>query len=63
MQKSVTLNDLRPVALTSLVVKSLEKVLKAEALAQEEPPLEPFQFACRAKMGVQDATITLLNLL
>lgn len=58
-----TLNDLRPVALSSLVVKSLEKLLEAELPAKVEPLLDPFQFACRAKKGVQDATIALLSLL
>lgn len=40
-----TLNGVRPVALTSLVVKSLEKLLKAELLAKVESLLDPFQFA------------------
>lgn len=57
-----TLNDLNPVVLTSLVVKSLEKLLKAELLAKVEPLLDPFQFAYRAKRRVQDAAITLLSL-
>lgn len=46
-----TLNDLRPVALTSLVIKSPDKLLKAELLAKVEPLLDPFQFAYRAKRG------------
>ena len=58
-----TLNDFRPVALTSPIAKSLEKLIKAELLIKVEPLLDPYQFAYRAKRGVQDATITLLNLL
>ncbi|KAK0134267.1 hypothetical protein N1851_030177 [Merluccius polli] len=58
-----TLNDFRPVALTSLIAKSFEKLIKAELLVKVEPLLDPYQFTYRAKRGVQDATITLLNLL
>ena len=58
-----TLNDFRPVALTSLVMKSLEKLIKVDLLAKAELLLDPFQFAYSAKRGVQDATITLLNFL
>lgn len=57
------LNDLRPVALTSLVMKSFEKLVKQEIVRQTEQALEPLQFVYRARRGVEDATITLLNLL
>lgn len=56
-----SLNDFRPIALTSLVMKSLEKLIKAELLKTTEHRLDPLQFAYRTKRGVQDATITLLN--
>ena len=57
------LNDFRPVALTSVVMKSFERLVKEELLAKTECCLDPLQFAYRAKRGVSDATITLLNLL
>lgn len=56
----VVLNDFRPVALTSLVVKSFERLLK-EILTKVEDSLDPLQFAYRARRGVEDATATLLN--
>ena len=40
-----TLNDFRPVGLTSLTAKSLEKLIKAELLIKVEPLLDPYQFA------------------
>lgn len=56
------LNDFRPVALTSLVMKSFERLMKEELLPHLEPLLDPLQFAYRASRGVEDATATLLNL-
>lgn len=56
-----SLNDFRPIALTSLVMKSFEKLIKAELLKCTEHLIDPLQFAYRTKRGVQDATITLLN--
>ncbi len=56
-----SLNDFRPIALTSLVMKSFEKLIKAELLKTTEHLLDPLQFAYRSKRGAQDATITLLN--
>ena len=57
------LNDFRPVALTSLIMKSFERLVKEELLTKTECFLDPLQFAYRAKRGVSDATITILNLL
>lgn len=56
-----SINDFRPIALTSLVMKSFEKLIKAELLKATEHLIDPLQFAYRSKRGVQDATITLLN--
>ena len=39
------LSDLRPVALTSRVLKTLETFLKSLILSAVEPMLDPFQFA------------------
>ena len=57
------LNDFRPVALTSLVMKSFERLVKKELLQRVGEALDPMQFAYRSRMGVEDAQITLLNLL
>ncbi len=40
-----TLNDFRPAALTSLIMKTLEKLIKHENLLQVEELLDPLQFA------------------
>ncbi len=55
-------NDFRPVALTSLVMKSFEKLIKRDLLSKTEHLLDPLQFAYRAGRGVEDATACLLNL-
>jgi len=54
-------NDFRPVALTSLVMKSFEKLIKRDLLIKTEHLLDPLQFAYRASRGVEDVTATLLN--
>ncbi len=58
-----SLNDFRPVALTSLIMKRFEKLVKMELVTKTESLLDPLQFAYRTGRGVQDATVTLLNLL
>ena len=57
------LNDFRPIALTSLVMKCFEKLMKKVLLIKTENLLDPQQFAYRARRGVEDATATLLNLI
>jgi hypothetical protein len=56
-------NDFRPVALTSLVMKTLEKIIKALVLSVTEKNLDPLQFAYRAGKGVEDAKLFILNTL
>ena len=55
------LKDLRPVALTSLVMKCFEKLVKEEILSVVQPNLDPLQFAYRPGRGVDDATCTLMD--
>jgi len=43
------LNDLCPVALTSLVMKTLEKIVKSFILTAVQPMLDPLQFAHRTE--------------
>lgn len=56
-----SLDDFRPVALTSLIMKAFEKIIKQEILAITQSQLDPLQFAYRAGRGVEDATGSLLN--
>lgn len=45
------LNDFRPVALTSLVMKSFERLVKGGLLEMVVEPLDPMQFACTVVLG------------
>ena len=56
-------NDFRPVALTSLPMKTLEKIVKNFVLAATGNLLDPLQFAYRAGRGVDDAKLFILNTL
>ena len=55
------LNDLRPVALTSTVMKCFEKTILKQLLCEISPLLDPNQFAYHAERGVEDALLTLTN--
>jgi len=44
-------------------MKSFEKLIKKELLGRIDHLFDPLQFAYRANRGVQEATITLLNLI
>ncbi len=56
-----TVGDFRPVALTSVLMKTFEKLVRSETLRQTEHTLDPVQFAYTPHRGVKDATLTLLN--
>ena len=49
------LNDYRPVALTSIVMKCLETLISNFIQSQLPPKLDPFQFAYKANRSVDDA--------
>ena len=49
------LNDYRPVALTSVVMKSFERLVLRHLKAITDPLLDPLQFAYRANRSVDDA--------
>ncbi|KAL0186728.1 hypothetical protein M9458_018398, partial [Cirrhinus mrigala] len=53
--KITGLNDYRPVALTSVVMKSFEKLVLAYLKNISGPLLDPLQFAYRANRSVDDA--------
>jgi len=57
------LNDYRPVALTSLVMKSFERLIRDFLMNKVQELLDPMQFAYRPNRGVEDATPTLFNFL
>uniref|UniRef100_A0AAV2KE56 Reverse transcriptase domain-containing protein n=1 Tax=Knipowitschia caucasica TaxID=637954 RepID=A0AAV2KE56_KNICA len=49
------LNDYRPVALTSVVMKSFERLVLSHLKSLTSPLLDPLQFAYRANRSVDDA--------
>ncbi|KAK0146882.1 putative RNA-directed DNA polymerase from transposon BS [Merluccius polli] len=55
------LNDLRPVALTSLVMKAMERIIKEHITMATGSMMDPLQFAYRAGRGVDGAKIFILN--
>ena len=54
-------NDFRPVALTSHVMKSFEKIIKTMIMTHTDHLLDPLQFAYWPGRGVEDAVATLIN--
>ena len=56
------MNDFRPVALTSVLCKCMERVVCNRLTSTVANRMDPLQFAYRAKRGVEDATLTLLDL-
>lgn len=55
------MKDLRPVALTSVPMKCLEKIILKHLLSEVAPSLDPFQFAYQPRRGVEDALLTMTN--
>ena len=55
------LNEFRPVALTSLVMKGVEKILKDEIVSFIKGKLDPLQCAYQSGRGVDDAKIVILD--
>ena len=55
------LNDYRPVALTSIVMKCFERIVLKIILSQTQHSLDPLQFAYRQNRSTDDATLTVLN--
>ena len=51
------LNDLRPVALTSIAMKCMEKIVLNHILSCLSPVQDPLQFAYRANRSVEDAIL------
>ena len=59
--KPTILNDYRPVALTSIVMKCFERIVLKRLLTQTCTKLDPYQFAYRQNRATDDATLTLLQ--
>ena len=57
------MNDLRPISLTSILMKGLEKLVKNIVYEQVKDQLDCHQFAYLSGRGVDDAQITLLHYL
>jgi hypothetical protein len=55
------MNDLRPVALTSAVMKVLERLVLRHLQVLVSDFLDPLQFAYRSKRNVEDAVLYVLN--
>ena len=61
--RSTEPNHYRPIALTSIIMKCLERLLLNIILPLVSPHLDPLQFAYKAKRGTEDAVACLLHLL
>ena len=59
--KVTTLNDLRPVALTSVLVKCVEKLILRFLLPAVAPFQDPYQLAYKQKLCVDDAVSIFIN--
>ena len=55
------MNDLRPVALTSVAMKCMEKIVLNNIMPICQPHLDPFQFAYKSKRSVEDAILFFTN--
>ena len=55
--KVVELNDLRPVALTSIPMKCAERIILNKMKPYFNPLQDPLQFAYRARRSVDDAIV------
>uniref|UniRef100_A0A3B1K1K8 Reverse transcriptase domain-containing protein n=1 Tax=Astyanax mexicanus TaxID=7994 RepID=A0A3B1K1K8_ASTMX len=57
-----TLDDYRPVALTSIIMKCFERLVKDHITSILSPLLDPLQFAYRPNRSTEDAISTVLHL-
>ena len=56
-----SLNDYRPIALTPIMMKCFERLVKAHITSSLPSTLDPFQFAYRPKRSTDDAIATALH--
>ena len=57
------MNDLRPIALTSVPMKVCERLVLNDLKVKVAPHLDPMQFAYQQNRNTEDAIITLLELM
>ena len=57
------MNDFRPVALTSILAKCMERIVCNQLVAYVADSMDPVQFAYKARRGVEDACLILVNLI
>ena len=57
------LNDFRPIALTPLLAKCYEKIIRSRLMSNVSDKLDTYQFAYKARRGAEDACLTLFNLI
>ena len=57
----IVMNDYCPVALTSVVMKCLEKIVLKQLIGHTEESLDGYQFAYRQGRSSEDAVLTLLH--
>ena len=55
------MKDFRPVALTPVLCKCMERIVSYQLTSSVFNQLDPLQFAYRANRGVEDATLTLFH--
>ena len=56
-----SLNDFRPVALTSIVMKCFERIILCYLKSQTESHCDPNQFEYKQNRSTDDATLTILH--
>ena len=56
-----TPNDFQPIAITSILCKTIDRVLAGYLTTSVHSMLDPLQFAYRSDRGTDDAVLTLLN--
>lgn len=61
MPRPSDIKDYRPVALTSHIMKTMERLILDQLRPIVKPFLDPLQFAYQPRLGVEDAIIYLLN--
>ncbi len=56
-----TVNDFRPIALTSVLCKTMERILAKYLMSSVGSSTDPLQFAYRRNRGTDDAVLTMMN--
>ena len=56
------MNDFRPVALTAILAKCMDRIVCDPLVTSVADCLDPLQFAYKARRGVEDACLILVNL-